>query len=78
MKIGSADATYMAALPDPAKPDESQIPRATLAAMVAHGGSMWFFKMSGARELVAAEQQNFKNFLKSVRFTGERGATDGN
>jgi hypothetical protein len=78
MKIGGQDATYMAAIPDASKPEESQIPRATLAAMVPDGERIWFFKMTGARELVAAEQQHFKDFLKSVRFTGDRGATDGN
>jgi len=78
MKIGGLDATYMAAIPDASKPEESQIPRATLAAMVRDGERIWFFKMNGARELVAAEQQNFRDFLKSVRFTTDRGATDGN
>ena len=34
MKIGGQDATYMAAIPDASKPEESQIPRATVAAMV--------------------------------------------
>jgi hypothetical protein len=46
--------------------------------MVRDGDRIWFFKMFGARELVAAEEQNFKDFLKSVRFTADRGATDGN
>jgi hypothetical protein len=78
IELDGQKATYMAAIPDTAKTEESQAEQATLAAMVRIGDRMWFFKMKGNRELVTAEQQNFKDFLKSVRFTGERGATDGN
>jgi hypothetical protein len=77
-EVGGQKATYMAAIPDTAKPEESQMEQATLAAMVRVGDQMWFFKLKGNRELVAAEQENFKDFLKSVRFTADRGATDGN
>jgi hypothetical protein len=50
---------------------------AVLAAMVPEGKRIWFFKIKGDRDLVAAEQEHFKDFLKSVRFTADRGATDG-
>jgi hypothetical protein len=46
--------------------------------MVPEGDRIWFIKMSGDRELVAAEQEGFKTFLKSVRFHADRGANDGN
>ena len=67
-----------AAIPDAAKREESQVDRATLAAMVPHAGRIWFIKMIGSPDLVAAEQEHFKDFLKSVRFTADGGAPDGN
>ena len=71
-------ATYMPAIPDASKTEESAAGQATLGAMVPHGDRVWFFKIKGDRDLVAAEQERFKDFLKSVRFTADRGATDGN
>lgn len=78
IEVGGEKATFMAAIPDTTKPEESQVEQATLAAMVRVGDEMWFFKMKGNRDLVAAEQQNFRDFLKSVRFTAGPGAPDGN
>ena len=40
----------MAAMPDASKPEESQVDRATLAAMVHDGDRIWFFKMIGDRD----------------------------
>jgi hypothetical protein len=71
-------ALYMSAIPDASKSEESQSKLATLAAMVPDGNHIWFIKMTGNRDLVAAEQERFKSFLKSVRFTADRGAPDGN
>lgn len=78
INVGGQDATYMAAIPDAAKRAESQVDRATVAAMVPHSGRIWFIKMIGSPDLVAAEQEHFKEFLKSVRFTADPGAPDGN
>ena len=40
----------------------------TLAAMVDRGRQVWFFKLKGPDELVAAQKENFDLFIKSVRF----------
>jgi hypothetical protein len=77
IEVDGQAATYMAAIPDAAKAEESQAREATLAAMVPEGNRIWFFKLKGDRDLVAAEQEHFKDFLKSIRFTADRGATDG-
>jgi hypothetical protein len=77
IEIDGKPATYAPIIPDPSKPEESQIELATLAAMVTDGEKIWFFKIIGDRELVAAQEDEFKNFLKSVRFAADAGARDG-
>jgi hypothetical protein len=42
--------------------------QATIAAMVLHGGTVWFFKLTGDDELVQQEEANFEKFLDSVKF----------
>jgi hypothetical protein len=78
IEIGGKPAIFVAAIPDPAKSGEAQADRATLAAMVNDGNRIWFVKMTGDRELVAAQQDEFKSFLTSVRFAAGGGASDGN
>lgn len=39
-----------------------------VVAMLPHGGTTWFFKMSGADESVRAQKPTFIEFLKSVEF----------
>jgi len=39
-----------------------------LAAIVAHDGVTWFFKLAGPAQTVAAQKANFDAFLKSVHF----------
>ena len=42
--------------------------RSTLAVIVVHGNSAWFFKLAGDTELAKRETQNFKAFAQSVKF----------
>lgn len=71
-------ATFAKIVPDAAKPEESKIGEATFAAMVPVGEQIWFFKLSGDRNVVAAQKDAFTTFLKSVRFAAGGGAPDGN
>jgi len=45
---------------------QSSPAQATLAAYTEHEGSTWFFKLTGAPELVAAEKPSFLEFLKTI------------
>jgi hypothetical protein len=67
MEIDGHPATYVALIPDVPEPTASGA-KATLGAMVTVGDRIWYFKMSGNRSLVAARQDEFKTFLKSVKF----------
>ncbi len=42
--------------------------QATLAGWTLHHGQSWFFKMTGPKAAVAAEQARFRAFLESVTF----------
>jgi hypothetical protein len=42
----------------------------TTAAIFEKSGQLWFVKMAGEESVVSAQEQNFKNFLKSFRFEG--------
>lgn len=77
IQVDGGDAQFMAIIPDANEPAQSQAARGTLAAMVRKGDTIWFFKLLGDRELVAAQRNNFESFLKSVRFSGAGGASDG-
>ncbi|HEX8312986.1 MAG TPA: hypothetical protein VF614_16800 [Chthoniobacteraceae bacterium] len=43
-------------------------PQRTIAAILEHAGSSWFFKMTGEDSVVAAEKAAFIAFLQSVQF----------
>jgi hypothetical protein len=72
--VDGTSAMYVPAIPDAAK---SQANTAELAAMIKNGDQMWFLKLKGDRDVVVAQEAAFKNFLKSLRFAGDPGATDG-
>ena len=78
IEIDGQKATFVDAVPDASKQTESKADRGTLAAMLTSGDTIWFFKMTGDRDVVANERDRFKEFLKSVRFKAEGGADDGN
>ncbi len=42
--------------------------RRTIAAILTHGDTAWFFKVTGLDERVASSQEAFENFLETVRF----------
>jgi hypothetical protein len=44
--------------------------KSILAAMLARGDQVWFFKMMGDTELVRRERERFESFVRSVRFPG--------
>jgi hypothetical protein len=69
---------YVELIPDASKKAESRADEATLAAIVPVGKTIWFFKMRGDRDLVAAQRDKFRSFLESVRFASDGGAGDGN
>ena len=78
MEIDGQPARYFEVLPNAASTEESRAQQSTLAAMVTSGDQLWFFKMTGDRDLVAAQRDQFKDFLSSVRFGSDGGANDGN
>ena len=43
----------------------------TLAAIVPHGGRVWFFKLQGPNDVVAKEQENFNAFINSLHAAEE-------
>jgi len=51
-----------------------QPPHRMLGAIIPQGERAWFFKLSGANELVAGEEQRFQDFIKSVRLPPEDAA----
>ena len=46
--------------------------------MVTRGDTIWFFKLTGDRDLVAAQRDKFQSFLKSLRFAAPTEQRDGN
>jgi hypothetical protein len=51
------------------KPPEGKTkPQRTVAAVIVHEGTSWFFKMTGEDSVVAAEKPAFIAFLKAFRF----------
>ncbi|MAE62467.1 MAG: hypothetical protein CMJ49_14055 [Planctomycetaceae bacterium] len=51
-----------------APPLDPNVPERTLAAMVEHGPSVWFFKIRGPDAPVASQSQTFESFLRSLQF----------
>jgi len=78
MTIDSRPATFAAMIPDAKKPEESRSASAILAAIVRDGDRLWFIKMKGNRNLVASKQDEFKAFLKTVKFPNGGQAGHGN
>jgi hypothetical protein len=76
--IDGHPATFAAMIPDAKKSDQANSGLASLAAMVRDGDQMWFIKMIGSRELVAGRKDEFKTFLKSIKFPQKGGAVHGN
>jgi hypothetical protein len=77
IEVDGNQAIYAAMIPGSDRP-QTQASRATVAAIVPSDDRVWFIKLSGARDIVAAEQERFTSFLKSIRFDANRGARDGN
>jgi hypothetical protein len=77
IEIDGKPAKYVRLVPDVAKPEESKNDRATLAAMVTDSDKIWFIKLLGARDTVIAEEENFKEFLKSMKFSNGSGVSNG-
>jgi hypothetical protein len=78
IEIAGQPATYVRLIPDSENPAQSQLKEGTLAAMVTSGDRVWFIKMTGAQSLVAAQEEQFKSFLKSITFPAAGGANHGN
>ena len=78
MEVDGSPAQYVEMIPDANVPAESAVAEATIAAIVEQGDLVWFIKLRGDRELVSNQRDNFKSFLKSVRFRPAGGAGDGN
>jgi len=78
IEINGQPAIYARAVPDASDASQSKSQLATLAAMAKQGDQLWFIKFSGDRSVVAAQEDAFKSFLKSLRFAAASGATDGN
>jgi hypothetical protein len=75
--VGGHEGRYVRLIPDESAPAETQNNRATLAALVDSGDRIWFFKMTGTRDVVADQEDGFRNFLKSVEFATDDGAGNG-
>jgi hypothetical protein len=77
VEIDGLPATLVRAIPDGSQSEQSQANLGTLAAMAKSGNKIWFIKLTGDRTVVASQEDAFKSFLKSLRFTAGGGATDG-
>jgi hypothetical protein len=72
IEIDGLKATYAPIIPDTSKPAESQLNEATLGGIVKVGDQIWFVKMRGERDLVKKHEDEFKAFLKSIKFPHEK------
>lgn len=52
-------------------PEEAEKPMGILAAMAKQGDQVWFFKMTGDRQLVEGQREAFQKFLESIKFAGD-------
>jgi hypothetical protein len=77
IEIAGLQASYVEAIPDASKSQEPNADHGTLAAMAASGDVVWFFKITGDRDLVVAQRDQFKSFLKSVRFAARDEPSNG-
>jgi hypothetical protein len=78
IKIDNFQAIYVEAIPDASEGQKSDADHGTLAAMANRGDAVWFFKITGDRDLVVAQRDQFKSFLKSIRITADGKPTNGN
>lgn len=68
MEIAGAKAQFFTLLPPPGEAGA----QGTLAAMVPRGEQIWFFKLKGDRAAVEGQRDAIMEFLKSVKFAGEK------
>jgi hypothetical protein len=61
-KVGDLDVTMV---------DLKGAEKRTIAAIVPHGGRVWFFKMQGPLDVVAKQQANFNAFINSLHAAEE-------
>jgi hypothetical protein len=52
-------------------PEDAAKPMGILAAMAKQGDQVWFFKMTGDRQLVEAQRESFNKFIESIKFAGD-------
>ena len=78
IEIAGLQASYVEAIPAASKSQESNADHGTLAAMATSDDVVWFFKITGDRDLVVAQRDQFKSFLKSVRLTARDKPNHGN
>ena len=71
IKLAGADAAYFDFV-GPGTPEKSN--RRMLLAMTVNSNEVWFFKIIGPQQLVAAEKKNFEDFLKSIEMLGTEAA----
>lgn len=77
-QVDSLQAIYVEAIPDVKEGEEQPSDRGTLAAMAIDSDVVWFFKITGDRDLIAAQRDQFKSLLKSVQFTARDESSDAN
>lgn len=63
IKVAGLDATYVELIGEK---------DAITAAMIPRGGQVWFFMMSGPAETLQSEQERFREWLKTIKFTNEK------
>jgi hypothetical protein len=78
IEVDGKPVTIAQMIPNPANPEESQAKEATLAAIVKSGDQVWFFKMRGSRDDTPKHQDEFKAFLKSLKFSRDNETGHGN
>ena len=52
-------------------PEGEAKPMGILAAMATQGDQVWFFKMTGDRQLVEGQREAFNKFIESIKFAGD-------
>jgi hypothetical protein len=70
--VDGQKAIYAPIVPDNTKPEESKSKEATLASIIKSGNKIWFVKLRGERELVKKHEDEFKAFLKSLKFSTDK------
>ena len=64
VQVDGLDGSYLELF----SPAEASQQLAIIVTLVERQGQIWFFKMSGLREAVAGQRENYRDFLGSVRF----------